>query len=582
MPIDPENPEDIAKLKRQVGTARRQLMSFRDRRREDIEQYTGKYYGSHVREKVPVNMIEQAVSIYMRWLVGGRPGASVTTKSPALKATEVELEMTIDDVTREMRLGEKLEDFAMDALFSLGIMKVGIQTMDMDVEIDDLTRAAPTKIYTEVIDLDDWVHDTQARRFDQITFAGHRIRMRFEAVMDSKTFSQDLKDRLSPTTLNWYDSQGENRSETLSRGTEQGQGDRERFIEFWELWLPQEEIIVTFPTVGPEEAVHLVEYEGPIHGPYTTLSFNPVPNNIMPLSPLANLRDLHDLGNILFRKVSRQAERLKRMVGYRGGAVEDAERMAETNDGGAFQLEDPQGVAEIQMGGVSRETLAMFLQTRDLFNTMAGNLDALGGLEPGAETLGQDKLLTEAASRRVTGMQKATVEATGQILESIAWHIWEDPEDDRELVETIPGVPIPIIRTLRKEGSFEDFRIDVVPYTLRDQTPGEKLRVMQAIVREYTQVAPLVRQEGIVLDWEWYFRQIGRFTNFSDIEQLILFVEEQQEGSAQEPASKAPVTERTENRISRGGPSQQGSNRTLQDVLLSGSESGANRLQGVA
>ena len=78
-------------------------------------------------------------------------------------------------------------------------------------------------------------------------------------------------------------------------------------VELRDIWLPREQLIITVETGKLGPSLRVLEWDGPHSGPYRFLRFNEVPGNTMPLPPVALWRDLHDLANVLFRKLGLQS-----------------------------------------------------------------------------------------------------------------------------------------------------------------------------------------------------------------------------------------------------------------------------------
>ena len=69
-------------------------------------------------------------------------------------------------------------------------------------------------------------------------------------------------------------------------------------------------------------------------------------------------------------------------------------------------MDDPQSINTFKFGGIDQQNLAFLLQVKNLFNYYGGNIDTLGGLGPQSSTVGQDRLISESASRRLADTRK--------------------------------------------------------------------------------------------------------------------------------------------------------------------------------
>ncbi len=78
------------------------------------------------------------------------------------------------------------------------------------------------------------------------------------------------------------------------------------------------------------------EWKGPEFGPYHVLTFDDVPENLIPTSPASRLAALARLANNLLRKQGRQAWRQKDIYTYTPAGAESAKKAQRTNDGGSM------------------------------------------------------------------------------------------------------------------------------------------------------------------------------------------------------------------------------------------------------
>ena len=104
---------------------------------------------------------------------------------------------------------------------------------------------------------------------------------------------------------------------------------------------------------------------------------------------------------MLFRKLGRQAERQKTLLGVMGDAQRDGERIGSASDGDIVTMDNPEKAKELTFGGVNPDNFNFVIALRDLFSWTAGNLDAIGGLGPQAPTATQEKLIAISSNKRL-------------------------------------------------------------------------------------------------------------------------------------------------------------------------------------
>ena len=391
------------------------------------------------------------------------------------------------------------------------------------------------------------------------------------------TFPNRATKGISPAETNRLNEQGDERVNTIGQGQEDYDNDFRPMVNVYDIWLPQENLLVTLPVDSADALIPLsvVEWDGPEYGPYYRLAFSDVPGNTMPLPPAAMWRDLHDLANTLFVKWGRQAEDQKKVLGYHGGADMDAQRIVEAGDNEAIKMDDPNKAREYAFGGVDSTTLAFFLQVKDLFFTVpGGNLDALGGLSAQSRPLGQDELLSAQASQRISEMKDRTMIYWRDVISSLAWYEWSDPLRERKLEKTVTGVPgsIPVNWTPEtREGDFSDYSIDIDPYSLEVQSPGQKI---QNIVNVFNQfIAPFGEQmqaQGIGIDFEALIRIIGNYSNLPELSEILTSAPTDDISSAAGSSPQPASTTRNYVRENRPAATRAGKDDVLSRILMGG------------
>jgi hypothetical protein len=584
--------EKMRKLRGAMDWSRRKLLPFRRNRLNAIREYVGAHYSDHgSKDKVPVNLLEMAVNIYTRQLAAHTPRVMCSTKVKKLRSECMTFELAINQLLDEIKFKKTISKAVLNAFFGMGIVKKGM-TFGEQIEMNGFTHDIGQP-FADNVDLDDWVHDMTGKQWDQLSYMGNRYRLPYELVMDSNDFIN--KDHLKPTSKSGNASQnasGDDRAQNITSEYDLGPEEYMEFVELWDIWLPYENRIITMPFEGggqSDPAIRAVDYDGPENGPYSILAFTEVPSNLMPLSPVALLMDMHDLSNRIFRKLGRQAERQKTVLGVAGGAMDDGERIRDADDGQIIRMDHPGKSQEFNFGGVDQVNLAFFLQLRDLFSYFGGNLDSIGGLGAQSQTVGQDKMLSEAASQKVSDMQDKTYDFSKEIVRDLGWYLWHDPMIDMPLIKRVPGISIDIpvrFSAEEREGDFYDHNIQIALHSMQDQTPSEKMRTITEIFNNF--VAPYIEQldsQGMGVDFEGLFKLFAKYTNTPELDDLFTFVTDPERSinTPSEAVGKKPQnTTRTNIRVNRPGTTRQGKDQAIMQSLLTGMGKGQQPGQGAS
>ncbi|MBN1457706.1 MAG: hypothetical protein JW912_07635 [Sedimentisphaerales bacterium] len=565
----------LKRLRQAIDYSRQKLQPFREQRYETIRQYVGFHYSDNgAADRVPINLLELAINIYTQQMAARSPKALVTTPFRQLKPIAANFELAINQLVKEIRFGDSLRLAVIDALFSVGIIKSGLERK-ASVEIEGFLHDVGQP-FADVISLDNWVHDTTATKFEQCQFMGDRYRLPLELVKQSKAFKNT--DDLQATVKNSYNEGGDSKSENLSHGSQTVSDEYVDHIELWDLWLPFENVLVTIPAEGEGKPLRIVQWDGPETGPYHLLTFSPVPGNIMPLAPSALWMDLHDLANRMFRKLGRQAERQKTVLGVQSGSEDDGNRIIKVNDGEALRMDSPDRAREYKFGGIDQPSLAFLLQVKDLFAYLGGNLDSLGGLSPMADTLGQDQLLAQNASKRVADMQDRVIDFTKQIINSLGFYLWNDPLIELPLTKRVPGfeeISVPVtFGPDSREGDFLDYNLDIEPYSMQHQSPQMKLQTLTQVFGQFiVPFAPMMAEQGIGVNFESLLKMISKYANVTELNDILEF--SQSTGINDRPMvgrfpQKMGTTKHISERINRPGATRHGKDAALTQLMLGG------------
>jgi hypothetical protein len=518
MSWNPKDAESMKRLRDAVKRSREAISWARKGREEQIKQFVGSHYGEKTEDRTPVNLLRIGVSTYVFLLAANRP--RVLAEAPAsLAADAMGLQLALDHRLEVMNVGEIGRRWVGNAMFALSPMKVGRHVVARlglpDRQDTDGVRVSRT--YAGVVDLDEWVHDADARRVEEFSFAGNQVRMRVDELMESPRLARATKDRLEGQEISIYDEQGNDKIETLSVGDAYRRGLTNAFYEYWDLWLPYERKVVALPVEGEPIPLYTVKWKGPPSGPFIYLSYLAVPNQVLPIPPVDIFYDMHLLANNLMCRIDQQARDEKFVNLYRPSAAEDAEKIKGAKPEEWVSCEDLEGIKRYRQGGVDGNLLGLFLQTRKLFSWLGGNIDAMAGLAPQSPTLGQDRLLHASANQRITDMQELTLKATRKVVQAIAYYEWRDPIADPRLQYQIPGtdIMVPMLFGMEdRRGNFSDYRIDLEPYSMQGRTPSEKLQtLMWALERVLYPNLPRLERDGETLDVKKVLDEVSRLSD---------------------------------------------------------------------
>ena len=558
---------DIGKLHEAVVWSSLEMEKSRKERLESVRQFVGSHYAKNgANKKVPVNMLAMAINIYLRLLAARAPKCIVSTESRQLKPFAADLEIVLNQIPKEVGLRDTIRRAVVEAMFSMGIVKVGIGGTNDNRNIGD-------EPFVSVVQLDDYVCDMTARSWGEVQFEGNDYWMSVDDV--KRLYGKDLQ----PEDYNGSNQEGQEQANSISQdGAGTPLSPR---VLLRDVYIYGENRLVTYAP-STKKVIRDIAWDGPEGSPYIKLRFTEVPGNLLPLPPVSEWQDLHSLSNALFRKLSAQAMSHKRVAAFQGGSDDDITNLKRAMDGEGIRYTGGKP-EEIELGGVDQPTLAFFLNAWDRYNMICGNLDSLGGLSPQSDTATQEKLVNEAASARLKDMGDCVVEFAKDIFRRLAWYVWTDPVRERKYVKVFDekhGISIDKKWTPEtRDGDFLDYNFDIDVFSMQDDGPATRIqKLMTFFERLVLPMQPMMEAQGAMIDMKAVVDYVARNSNMPEMGEMIMFQDRPPNdrapmGGSPRPSyisTKSPVTRRIYERVGRPGATRHGRDAAMMQTLLGG------------
>ncbi len=524
--------EDFVKrLHDQIAMAEKEMETFRKQSKERQSLYSGHGYGTNEEEvDTPLNVYNLALRIYQRRLISGTPRVNVRARSPDASSDAYELSLACEQLFREINLKDTLKEVVHQGLESVGIVKVAVTPGGMH-EAKGFLHDAEQPFCDSVL-LENFAYDTNAKQWEEIDWCGDKYRLPLDdllnnpiwdqevvATMDTKESRQDEDLRQSP---------GEESVQRMGVRDSVFRDDLRQYVTVWDIWLPREKLLITIPD-GKGQPLRVVEWEGPENGPYHLLRFDPVPGNIMPVSPGSHLESLAKLLNRAIRKLGNQLDRQKTNTTITPEAANagDEKTILDCADGDVIQLMNPQNTGEITSGGINQQSYAFTQGLISLFSWLAGNLDSLGGLASNAETAAQQEMEMSGANTLIEELSDKFTGFLNGVTTDLAWYIYSDPQGKRKFTKRLEGTDweIPVEWTPeRRTRDFFLFEFEIDQFSIHNRTPAQRLRMIMDLIPRAMQIAQakmLFAQVGDELDTEAMWRLVVRYTGLTELSELI-------------------------------------------------------------
>lgn len=551
---DDEKDLELGALCTSIQRDRLVLARQRQIRVEMVRDYAGPYWGSPWTENdfdtQPLNMMQLYVSVMSRGLIAKNPRVGITTYSRPAKPVAHAMQEWTNKHLPKIDFAETLKRIVHDGFFTSAIAKVGICSPGEAMKSGWKMKAGDPGIWN--VDFDDFVYDTHARDFRDVSYIGHRWRCPRAALvkMFGKKAPEASEDRI-------FNLEGDERINMLGRGL---YGDSKEWIDWvdlWEIYLPHRGVIVTladdYMTGAAEngktaKALKVQKWIGPDRGPYHVLSLITIPGNAMGKGPLQDLWDMHRAINNIFRKLIRQAQRQKEVLLVQGGADADGNRLVKTNDGEGVRVDNPGACQTAKFGGPNNENYVLAIDLIQRFSKQAGNLDALGGLDEQGKTATSAKLLSQNAATGMADMQATVVQYVREVVESMLWFHHHHPSKTMQVEHGPPEASIvrEVTPAMRQQVPWEMLDIEIAPYSLAPKSPQEHIATLNQIVQ--TTLLPmmgLAQQQGVGFDMRKWLAKIGEGLDEPDLQELLVDVPPPQappSGGGEEPGAPGPQT----------------------------------------
>ena len=122
---------EITRLCAVLQKSRLALRQPRSERVHAVKQYVGAHYSEEANiQQVPVNLLKTYVEIVSRRLMANHPRVMLSTMLQSSQPTVDAEETWVNKQIEKIQLKTTLKRCVIDALFNLGIIKVGLATPD--------------------------------------------------------------------------------------------------------------------------------------------------------------------------------------------------------------------------------------------------------------------------------------------------------------------------------------------------------------------------------------------------------------------------------------------------------------------
>jgi len=468
---------------------------YRRARAMIIKEAVGQYYTTDkgISGDQPIPLIFRAIQNIIPSLVARSGVNEVSTDYVEYEQTAELMSLALDTLQRKNKLPDTLRAGLVSAIFSFAIFKTGLAASGDLYKFDDVDIQAG-QIYTSLVDLDDFVFDPLCTERSEAVFKGSRNVVPRQVLLDDDDCDHDLVKALpSIEEPNTADNQNLVSNLTKDRLGQRNMAALRDLVRVVELWVPADNTVVLIPDPAVsinDKFIKIVDYYGPITGPYTEMQLTPpIPGNPFPVAPASLWYDLHRMANSMFKKSVEQAEQQKDIVFYRPAQADEMVDAQDAQTGACIASTDPSAFTQVSFGGQKDSNLAMLSQLQLWFNYMAGNPDQMAGIKSDAATATQAGILQSNAAVTLEDMRERLEVAHSDISEKQAWFLWTDPLIEMPLIKrSTGGQRIQLFLTPeQRRGDFLDYVFKI----RKGSTERVDPRVRQKLILDFaTNILP--------------------------------------------------------------------------------------------
>lgn len=511
-----------------------------------VADYTGDGYGpsssqeGQKRETI-LNLLHQTVSSYMMALAANSPKVLVDARLGNLRGFARHFELALNNLVKDIGLVHAIRRWVLDSYFMVGIMKVHLADSGL-VQLEQDIYADPGFPFASNVSWDNFVADTSAKRWSEVDFAGDVYRIPYDSLKDGSIWDQEAVKDVRPSSKNATEHE---RLENIGKGYEFDPDEDMSMVDLIDLWLPREGKIVTYAcefrngNLRPYgKRLADMEWTGGEIGCYHILGFDEVPENLMPIGPATHLAPLAKHINNIYRKQARRAKIQKENVTYTAAGERGARNLMSSNDSEMVLVNDVNELGTIKMGGVDAESQMFMRDMLNDFNSLAGNLAALAGLSPSADTLGQERLIQGAVSGRVAQMANRVNEAVAGLVNDLAKLLWDDQVNVIRGQMELPGLDGYYAQSDwmpgDREGRFEDYDISIDIFSMPYKSAADQARsIMELVSQFYTPLEGQLAAQGGTVDMRELNDMLSDLMNLPRLKNVVKFTAPMQQEAAQ-------------------------------------------------
>ena len=527
----------------------KRLRNFRAARLLFIKAYAGQYYNRDYGDlgEEPMNLAFTAIRALVPNLVTRHPKSVVGSDYLMYRPYGELIALALDFMSKKLKLPVTLQRGLVDAIFTMGIFKVGLMTSNSLVYFGT-EGVDPGQLYVDTVDFDDFTFDPATRQLKKASFIGEKIRVEREEILASGLYDNAIIEKLPSSAEIIFGGRKSVRDMSATTLNQHIVDKLHDSIDLLELWLSGPDVLVTVPFMGSTGGKFTREetFNGPEEGPYSFLTLTPpVPDNPIPVQLAGVWHDLHTIGNQMAKKTLDQALAQKDVLGYQSQYGDDAQSLIDAKNLDSVSMQDPNSAKIHSFGGQNPQNERMVAQLLQWFDQFSGNTSMLSGLNMPTNVATVANILNQNATLGITYMRDQTYTTTQEVLRNLAWYMHTDPLIKLPLIrrEVVPAQynitdteiqmvsPVQVQETQvfltpeMRRGDFLDFAFDIEQDSMAPINWQFRLQQLETlavrIIPAAATAAQICAQMGTPFSFQRFIVRVAKMMNIEWIDEIF-------------------------------------------------------------
>jgi hypothetical protein len=557
--------------------------------RRVVEDFAGSFYGQgntgHTKPETLINLIQELVRALKTALAYNDPQYVVTSMRSEFESFGQRFQTALNTYVAKIHFGDTLREIISDAIFLVGIGKIYLKD-SAEVYHENDVWMDPGMPYLGRVSLDNFCYDVSKSDFRRAQFIADRYYMDFETAKECQYFDPEVRADLEPSRV----SDREDRWETtasISSKSDNTDSEIEDVIDLVDVYLPKERVVCTWPvhskfSLMPTKPLAVLPWDGPETGPYRFLSFVDVPDNIMPTSPAQSLCSLFYLHDFLMRRIARRAKQAKTILPYEPGAGEDMAKLMDAQDMQTVKVARIKSIEAINIPGPDQSLVNFTLGLQEQFNRAAGNIEAMTGTGPTADTVGGMEMIDSKVGAQLADYRKKVNRFASECGQDIGSLLFDDPMQIIPGEREVPGTDYKLNSDwlppdmMERKCTFAELGVTVEPYSMEYKSPQQRLSQMFAVLGQVGPLIPLAQEQGMEFQFSAFIEDVAELSDEPRIKKWFRAAPPPMTEPGEQPAMRPPGTgQYTRTSVSGGATSagrlQQLTQQQPQQPIMAGS-----------